>query len=105
MAVGAPVRKYVSLLLFALFLHAVMLNGLTPPSFHAAAGTKGKAVLVTFDVCGHHAPANGVAHFDLTAGVQEGPAFTIHETSEFPPMPDAAAPSAEPGEVEHPPKA
>ncbi len=98
-------RKAVCLFLFVLFLHAVVLSGYSPPKMLASSGPGDKASLITFDVCGHHAPANSAGHMDLTAALHEASPIVYHYMSVFPPTPDTAAPSAEPGDLEHPPEA
>lgn len=98
-------KRCVCMLLFVLFLHAVALNGLVPSAVSSVKVPDKTAVILAFDVCGHHAPASAANGFDLTAYVPAGPVFLISASGEFPPIQDEAAPSASPGELEHPPKA
>jgi hypothetical protein len=98
-------KRCVCMLLFLLFMHAVALNGLVPSAVSTGHVPGKTAVIIAFDVCGHHAPAGAAGVFDLTAYVPAGPDFVISASKEFPPIQDEAAPSASPRELEHPPKA
>jgi hypothetical protein len=97
--------RMIGLLLLAFFLHAVALNGIVTTGNLQAFSQDKKPVLITFDVCGHGTPANTIQHFDFTVKIAAQSDMFVPVENIFSPTPDDAVATADPGEIEKPPKA
>ena len=67
-------------------------------------GKSGPCVL-SFDVCGHGHSAGAFGGADLLAAVPQSSLFIPSFDKSFPPIPEQAVATAEPGETKKPPKA
>ena len=70
-------------------------------------GQSGKAgaCVISFDICGHGHSAGAFGGADLLAAVPQSSLFIPSFDKSFPPIPEQAVATAEPGETKKPPKA
>lgn len=98
-------KKLTSLLLLMFFLHGIVLNGVVLTRTLPAVDCEITPSIVALDVCGHGSPAKTILYFDITATI---PAFSVFSSPSddnvFPPIPDEAVASADPGEILMPPE-
>lgn len=97
-------KKLTSLLLFIFFFHGIVLNGVVLTRTLPAVDSETTPSIVALDVCGHGNPAKTILYFDLTATMPAFSVFSLPSENVFPPIPDEAVASADPGEILMPPE-
>jgi hypothetical protein len=98
-------QRLSSLFLLFFFLYALVLNGVVLTKSLPGPGSGRCAIVIAFDVCGH---AHHGAIFDgpdIIVPMPAGPSLLLSFDKGFPPIPDEAVASADPGETEKPPEA
>lgn len=96
-------KKALACLLYLLFVQALLVSDFALVR-KGGAGESGPCVL-SFDVCGHGHSTGAFDGADFTAALPVSEHFIPSFSTDFPPNPDEAVATAEPGETGKPPKA
>ena len=105
LGVKVTTSRLTGLFLLVFFLHALALNGVVLTKSLPVPGSESHASVIAFDVCGHAHPGVSFGGLDLLAAIPGGSFFIPSFNNGFPPSPDEAVATVDPGETGKPPEA